>query len=53
MTESYDVGGVELERPFKARRLNHVVFYYRDFNATLRFYQGLLGLKLMDWMVPP
>ena len=48
MIESYDVGGVELERPFKARRLNHVVWYYRDFNATLRFYQGLLGLKLMD-----
>ncbi|MGH2638501.1 MAG: hypothetical protein ACRDF4_04365, partial [Rhabdochlamydiaceae bacterium] len=49
MPANYLVGGVALERPFKFRRLNHVVIYYTStFKEISRFYLGLLGLHLTD-----
>ncbi len=49
MNPSFNVGGVELARPFKFRRLNHVILYYESsFKDIARFYIGLLGLRMTD-----
>tara|TARA_B100000315_G_scaffold223093_1_gene227623 strand:+ start:1166 stop:2392 length:1227 start_codon:yes stop_codon:yes gene_type:complete len=48
MAKQHDVGGVELERPFKVRRLDHLVFYYTDFEKMVRFYEGILGFRMTD-----
>ena len=54
----FDVGGVLQERPFKIRRLGHVGLALENFEAGLRFYRQLLGLRISDYIdratrVPP
>lgn len=44
----YDVGGVQLERPFKIRRLGHFGINVSDMDAALDFYTRLLGFKVSD-----
>lgn len=46
--ETFDVGGIRLERPFKIRRLGHFGFYATDMDASLRFYRDLLGFQVTD-----
>ncbi|WP_329045751.1 VOC family protein [Amycolatopsis sp. NBC_01488] len=46
--ESYDVGGVRLERPFKIRRLGHFGYNCVDLDAMLDFYVEGLGLIISD-----
>lgn len=46
--KTYNVGGVRLARPFKVRRLGHVGFSLRNFDAGLRFYRQLLGFRISD-----
>jgi catechol 2,3-dioxygenase-like lactoylglutathione lyase family enzyme len=44
----YDVGGVQLERPFRVLRLGHFGFNVADQEKALRFYSDLLGLAVTD-----
>jgi catechol 2,3-dioxygenase-like lactoylglutathione lyase family enzyme len=44
----YNVGGVQLERPFKVRRLGHVGFHFSDMPGALHFYHDLLGFRISD-----
>src|SRR5438105_3754220 len=44
----YNVGGVQLERPFKVRRLGHVGFHFTDMPGALHFYRSLLGFRISD-----
>ncbi|CAN0482919.1 unnamed protein product, partial [Discosporangium mesarthrocarpum] len=46
--DSFDVGGVMLDRPFKIRRLGHFGVYANDMEASLRFYRDLLGFQITD-----
>lgn len=48
LQDSFDVGGVMLDRPFKIRRLGHFGFYANDMEASLRFYRDLLGFQITD-----
>ncbi len=48
----YDVGGVMMERPFKAGRLGHVGLYNKDCAASVTFYGDLLGYRLTDTLRP-
>ena len=48
MTETYNVGGVMLPRPFQIRKLSHVSIYYKDFDQSMRFYASLLGFRPSD-----
>lgn len=48
IADSYDVGGVRLERPFQVLRLGHFGFNVRDQETALRFYSDLLGLPVTD-----
>lgn len=48
MATKFNVGGIELDRPFKIRRLGHFGFYARDMEASLRFYRELLGFQVTD-----
>ena len=48
MASKFNVGGIELDRPFKIRRLGHFGFYARDMEASLRFYRDLLGFQVTD-----
>lgn len=48
MKDSYDVGGIMLERPFKIRRLGHFGFYANEMADSLRFYRDLLGFQVTD-----
>jgi len=48
MAETYDVGGVRLERPFQVQRLGHFGFFVADQAKALRFYGDLLGLPVTD-----
>ncbi|WLH14808.1 VOC family protein [Pseudomonas hefeiensis] len=50
MENLFNVGGVELPQPFKARRLGHVGFYYDDLAAAERFYTDILGLRVSDYL---
>lgn len=47
-TEKFDVGGVLLDRPFKARRLSHFGFETEKPEETLEFYTRLIGFRLSD-----
>jgi catechol 2,3-dioxygenase-like lactoylglutathione lyase family enzyme len=47
-TETYDVGGVRLPRPFKVRRLGHTGFNVAYFDKTLDFYTRILGFRISD-----
>jgi catechol 2,3-dioxygenase-like lactoylglutathione lyase family enzyme len=44
----FNVGGVQLERPFKVQRLGHFGFNVDDTEACCRFYSELLGLRITD-----
>ena len=44
----YDVGGVCLPRPFKARRLGHFALWQTDLEMTRRFYVDVLGFRHTD-----
>ena len=46
--KTYDVGGVELARPFKIRRLGHFGFNVNHMDASVHFYRNLLGFKMSD-----
>ena len=48
LQDSFDVGGVMLDRPFKIRRLGHFGFFANDMEASLRFYRDLLGFQITD-----
>jgi catechol 2,3-dioxygenase-like lactoylglutathione lyase family enzyme len=56
--ESFRVGGVELPRPFRVRRLGHFGVDIQDPEAGRRFYERLLGFRVSDELemgerVPP
>ena len=44
----YDVGGVLLARPFKARRLGHFALWQTDLELARRFYVDVLGFRHTD-----
>ena len=45
---TYNVGGVQLDRPFKIRRFGHFGFNVVDMEAGVNFYRNLLGFKVSD-----
>jgi len=47
-TKQFNVGGVLLDRPFKARRLGHFGFNNVKMEDSLRFYTELLGFRISD-----
>ena len=47
-TRMYDVGGVLLERPFKARRLGHFALWQTDLAMARRLYVDVLGFRQTD-----
>ena len=46
--QSFSVGGVELPRPFRVRRLGHFGVDIADPEAGRRFYERLLGFRVSD-----
>jgi len=44
----YDVGGLQLDRPFRVRRLGHFGFHTNNVNDTVEFMTGILGLSISD-----
>ena len=44
----YDVGGVRLGQPFKARRPGHFALNARNAAALADFYRRILGMKVSD-----
>src|SRR4029079_15648827 len=44
----YDVGGVLLPRPFKARRLGHFALWHTDVDMARRLYVDALGFRHTD-----
>jgi catechol-2,3-dioxygenase len=44
----YDVGGVLLERPFKARRLGHFALWHTDLAMARGLYVDVLGFRQTD-----
>jgi len=50
VTESFDVGGYRLARPFRVARLGHVGLNCTLIDESLRFYRDLLGLRVSDRM---
>jgi len=44
----YVVGGIELDRPFKIRRLGHFGFNFINYPEAVRFYTDLLGFDIAD-----
>ena len=47
-TDSYVVGGVRLQRPFRIRRLGHFGVNVADPEVTRGFYERLLGFRVSD-----
>src|SRR5713226_3979158 len=47
----YDVGGVLLPRPFKARRLGHFALWQTDLEMARRLYVNLLGFRATDTVI--
>src|SRR3954453_23786634 len=47
-TQTYEVGGVRLDRPFKIRRLGHFGFNVDHVPEALHFYSDLLGFMISD-----
>jgi catechol-2,3-dioxygenase len=47
----YDVGGVLLPRPFKARRLGHFALWHTDLDMARRLYVDVLGFRATDTVV--
>jgi catechol 2,3-dioxygenase-like lactoylglutathione lyase family enzyme len=50
-SDTYNVGGVELPRPFKMRRLGHWGTFQPDLAAARAFYVDQLGFRLTDELV--
>ena len=48
LQQSFSVGGVELPRPFRVRRLGHFGLDIADPEAGRRFYERLLGFRVSD-----
>lgn len=48
LTETFVVGGVELERPFKIRRLGHFGIDVEDAEICRDFYERMLGFRVSD-----
>ena len=48
MQTRFNVGGVELARPFKIRRLGHFGVNAYDVEKSLHFYRDVLGFKVSD-----
>lgn len=46
--QQFTVGGVQYDRPFKIRRLNHFGISVDDTGRALRFYRDLLGFSVSD-----
>jgi len=46
--EKFNVGGVLLDQPFKARRLGHFGFDNANMDESIRFYVELLGFRITD-----
>lgn len=46
--KTYNVGGVQLDRPFKIRRLGHFGFNVINMDESVDFYRNLLGFKMSD-----
>ena len=46
--KTYNVGGVELERPFKLRRLGHFGYNVNKMDECIYFYRNLLGFRKSD-----
>ena len=51
-TPKFDVGGVLLDRPFKAGRLGHVGLYQKNMDKAIVFYRDLLGFRITDQISP-
>ena len=47
-SRTYDVGGVLLARPFKARRLGHFALWQTDLVMARRLYVDMLGFRQTD-----
>lgn len=47
----YDVGGVLMDRPFKAGRLGHFGIFATDVDASTAFYRDMLGFRQTDTML--
>ncbi len=48
MTETYDVGGVRMARPFKIRRFGHFGFNLERLDEAVTFYTDELGFRVTD-----
>jgi catechol 2,3-dioxygenase-like lactoylglutathione lyase family enzyme len=48
ISSTYDVGGIELPRPFRIRRLGHLGINCDRLDDALRFYTKHLGLRISD-----
>jgi catechol 2,3-dioxygenase-like lactoylglutathione lyase family enzyme len=46
--QTYSVGGVMLQQPFKIRRLGHFGFNVADMEQAVHFYRDLLGFRVSD-----
>ena len=49
-TQSYDVGGVRMARPFKIRRFGHFGFNLNQLDEAVPFYTDELGFQVTDDM---
>lgn len=47
-SKQYSVGGIQYDRPFKVRRLNHFGISVNDTGASVKFYRDLLGFTVAD-----
>lgn len=48
MAETFNVGGVTSDRPFKIRRFGHIGLYTSDMDVSLEFYTNVLGFAISD-----
>jgi catechol 2,3-dioxygenase-like lactoylglutathione lyase family enzyme len=48
IARTYDVGGIELPRPFRIRRIGHLGINCERFDGALSFYTRLLGFRISD-----
>jgi catechol 2,3-dioxygenase-like lactoylglutathione lyase family enzyme len=48
IARTYDVGGINLPRPFRIRRIGHLGINCERFDEALSFYTRLLGLRISD-----
>jgi catechol-2,3-dioxygenase len=47
----YDVGGITLAQPFKARRLGHFALWQTDLDMARRLYVDVLGFRATDTVI--